>query len=145
MNTPQVDTRSVVVEREFPHPPEKLWRALTQPHLLQEWLMRNDFAAEKGHQFRLNGEWGGTIDCEVLDIIPNRRLSYSWNFVNDDPAFALQSIVTFTLAPTSTGTQLRMEQSGFRSDQTQAFGGARAGWPQFFGKLELLLDRLDPK
>jgi uncharacterized protein YndB with AHSA1/START domain len=130
------ETRSVVVEREMPHPPEKLWRALTQPHLIAEWLMKNDFAAVVGHRFNLRGEWGGVLDCEVLVVEPNKELAYSWNHAHDDPAFSLQSVVTFTLTPTAAGTRLRMEQAGFRPDQRQAFGGANAGWQQMFAKLE---------
>ena len=130
------ETRSVVVEREMPHPPEKLWRALTQPHLIEEWLMKNDFAAVVGHRFNLRGEWGGVLDCEVLVVEPNKELAYTWNHVHDDAALNLQSTVTFTLTPTAAGTRLRMEQSGFRPDQRQAFGGARAGWEQMFAKLE---------
>jgi uncharacterized protein YndB with AHSA1/START domain len=135
------DSRSVIVEREFPHPPEKLWRALTQPHLIEEWLMRNDFRPVVGHRFNLRGEWGGVLDCEVLEIETQKSLSYTWNFQHDDAAFNLQSVVTFTLTPTSAGTHLRMEQAGFRSDQRQAYGGARTGWEQFFTKLEPLLAR----
>ncbi|WP_300545208.1 SRPBCC domain-containing protein [Maricaulis sp.] len=135
--------RTVVVEREFPHPPEKLWRALTQPHLIEEWLMKNDFRPETGHRFNLKGEWGGVLDCEVLVVEPERTLAYTWNFEHTDPAFNLTSVVTWTLTPTETGTLLRMEQSGFRPDQKQAFGGARHGWQAFFGNLEDVLARLD--
>jgi uncharacterized protein YndB with AHSA1/START domain len=135
------ETRSVVIEREMPFPPERLWRALTQPHLIQEWLMKNDFEPVVGHQFKLRGDWGGVLDCQVLAVEPNRTLSYSWDFDNPDPAYSLKSVVTFTLAPTASGTRLRMEQSGFRPDQKQAFGGAHAGWKGFFDKLEQLLAR----
>ena len=132
-------TRTVIVEREIAHPPEKLWRALTQPHLISEWLMKNDFSPVVGHQFNLRGEWGGVLDCEVLVVEPQRTLSYTWNFKHDDPAFDLNSVVTFSLSPTATGTHLRMEQSGFRPDQKQAYGGAKAGWPEFLAKLEQVL------
>lgn len=135
------ETKTVVVEREIAHPPGKLWRALTQPHLIAEWLMKNDFAPAVGHRFQLRGEWGGTLDCEVLEIEPESTLSYTWNYDNDDPNFALKSVVTFTLTPTATGTRLRMEQSGFRPTQKQAYGGAHAGWKQFFDNLEQLLAR----
>lgn len=141
MNEATTETRSVVVEREFCFPPEKLWRALTQPHLIEEWLMKNDFNPVVGHRFKLRGEWGGVLDCEVLVVEPHKMLSYTWNHAHADPAFNLQSIVTFTLTPTPTGTQLRMEQSGFRPDQKQAYGGAHAGWKQFFTKLERVLAR----
>ena len=104
MTNTATETRSVVVEREMPHPPEKLWRALTQPHLIEEWLMKNDFEPVVGHRFNLRGDWGGVLDCEVLAVEPNKTLSYTWNFEHDDAAFDLQSVVTFTLTPTRTGT-----------------------------------------
>jgi uncharacterized protein YndB with AHSA1/START domain len=143
MNETATGTRSVVVEREIPFPPEKLWRALTQPHLIEAWLMKNDFSPVVGHRFNLRGDWGGVLDCEVLAIEPNRRLSYTWDFAHDDPAYNLKSIVTFTLTPTDAGTRLRMEQTGFRPDQKQAFGGAKSGWQQFLDKLAEVLARPD--
>ncbi|GGB04868.1 activator of HSP90 ATPase [Brucella endophytica] len=135
------ETRTVTVTREFDHPPEKLWRALTQPHLIAEWLMQNDFSPAVGHRFNLRGEWGGVLDCEVLVVEPARTLSYTWNFAHDDPAFDLRSVVTFTLTPTQGGTSLRVEQKGFRPDQKQAFGGAKAGWPNFLEKLDQVAAR----
>jgi uncharacterized protein YndB with AHSA1/START domain len=143
VNQASTDTRSVIVEREFPHPPEKLWRALTQPHLIAEWLMKNDFMPAVGHRFNFRGDWGGVLDCEVLAIEPNRALSYTWDFPHDDAAYNLKSVVTFTLTATSTGTLLRMEQVGFRPNQKQAFGGAKAGWQQFFTKLDEILARTE--
>ncbi|MET3665386.1 SRPBCC domain-containing protein [Caulobacter sp. 1776] len=136
-------TRSVIVERDIAHAPEKLWRALTQPHLMEEWLMKNDFKPQVGHRFNLRGEWGGVLDCEVLAIEPQKRLSYTWNFKHEDPAYDLTSVVTFTLTPTPTGTHLRMEQAGFRPDQKQAFGGAHAGWKTFLDNLDQLLAKAD--
>ncbi|WP_404287839.1 SRPBCC domain-containing protein [Microvirga sp. RSM25] len=143
MNEMRTETRSVVVEREIPHPPEKIWRALTQPHLIAEWLMKNDFEPAVGHRFNLRGDWGGVLDCEVLAIEPNNMLSYTWNFTHEDAAYELKSVVTFTLTPTSTGTLLRMEQVGFRPDQKQAHGGAKAGWQGFLANLEQVLARID--
>jgi uncharacterized protein YndB with AHSA1/START domain len=143
MTAASPQTRSVVVEREFAHPPEKLWRALTQPHLIEAWLMQNDFAPVVGHRFNLRGEWGGVLDCEVLAIEPNAILSYTWNYQHDDPAFDLRSVVTFTLTPTSTGAHLRVEQVGFRPDQKQANAGAIAGWRKFLADLDGVLARLD--
>lgn len=137
------ETRSVVVEREFAHAPEKLWRALTQPHLMAEWLMKNDFAPQVGHRFQLKGEWGGTLDCEVLEIEAQKTLSYTWVFKHADPAYDLDSTVTFTLTPTAKGTVLRMEQEGFRPKQKQALGGATAGWNQMFEKLAALLAKAE--
>ncbi|MPZ32197.1 MAG: polyketide cyclase [Rhodospirillales bacterium] len=130
------ETRSVVVEREIPHPPEKIWRALTQPHLIEEWLMKNDFKPVVGHGFNLRADWGA-VECRVMAVEPNRTLSYTWG------AYGLESVVTWTLTPTGTGTHLRMEQSGFRPDQQQAYGGAKAGWPRFFASLEQVLARTE--
>ena len=141
MTDPVPERRSVVIERTLSASPEKLWRALTQPHLIEEWLMKSDFAPTVGHRFNLSGEWGGVLDCEVLTVEPHTRLSYTWDFANDDPAYALKSVVDFTLTPTATGTHLRMDQSGFRPDQKQALGGATMGWNVFLGKLETVLER----
>ena len=135
MNT-ATELRTVTVERDIPFPPEKIWRALTQPHLIQEWLMKNDFALDVGHKFTLSGDWG-SVDCEVLEVEPNKSLSYSWN------AMGLESTVTFTLTKTGTGTRLRMDQAGFRPDQEQAFRGAQYGWQNFFANLEKLLAKED--
>ena len=120
------ETRSVVVEREMPHPPEKLWRALTQPHLIEEWLMKNDFAPTVGHRFKLRGEWGGVLDCEVLVVEPNKELAYTWNHVHDDAAFNLQSTVIFTLTPTAAGTKLSPASRPTRAGNTSYRGDSNA-------------------
>ena len=133
------ETKTVTVERDFAHAPDKLWRALTQPHLMADWLMKNDFVPEVGHRFTMTGDWGGTLDCEVLEIEPGASLSYRWDFVNDDPQFDLRSVVTFTLVPIASGTHLRVEQTGFRPDQPRAFGGAQWGWQQNMDKLDAVL------
>ena len=130
------ETLSVVVEREIPHPPEKIWRALTQPHLIQEWLMKSDFKPVVDHRFNFSADWG-SVDCQVLAVEPNKKLSYTW------AAFGLESVVTFTLTPTSTATHLRMEQSGFRPDQQQAYQGATGGWQRFVAALERVVARID--
>ena len=137
------ETVSVVVERDFAFPPEKIWRALTQPHLIEAWLMKNDFSPVVGHRFNLRGDWGGVLDCEVLEVEPNRTLAYTWNHVHDDPAFNLRSVVTFTLEPTGAGARLRMEQTGFRPDQQSYYRGATAGWKRFLAELEQVLARMD--
>ena len=134
MTTTATETQSVFVERELAHPPEKIWRALTQPHLIGEWLMKNDFKLVVGHRFNLRADWGA-VDCQVMAVEPNKTLSYTW------AALGLESVVTWTLIAASTGTHLRMEQSGFRPDQQQAYQGAKYGWPKFFGNLEQVLAR----
>jgi len=135
MNDTSTEIRTVVVERDVAFPPEKIWRALTQPHLIQEWLMKNDFKPVVDQRFKLRADWG-VVDCQVLAVEPNKTLSYTW------AAFGLNSVVTWTLIPTSTGTRLRMEQSGFRPDQPQNYQGAKYGWQKFFANLEQVLARM---
>jgi uncharacterized protein YndB with AHSA1/START domain len=130
------ETRTVTVEREIAYPPEKIWRALTQPHLIAEWLMQNDFVPAVGHRFDFSADWG-SVACEVLEVEPNRTLAYSW------VAMGLDSVVTWTLTPAAAGTHLRMEQTGFKPDQSQAYHGAQFGWQKFFASLEQTLARLD--
>jgi uncharacterized protein YndB with AHSA1/START domain len=141
MNEAPPETRSVVVEREFPHPPERIWRALTQPRLIEEWLMKNDFKPVVGHHFNLRRDptpdVSVVIDCQVQEIEPNRTLSYTWE------AFGLESVVTFTLTATNTGTRLRMEQAGFRPDQQQALKGATASWHGFLAALDAVLAKME--
>ncbi len=134
MTTPESTTRSVIVEKEYPQPPEKVWRALTEKSLIEQWLMKNDFEPVTGHAFTLRMDpvkgWNGVIDCEVLAVDPPRVLAYTWG------ALGLGSVVTFTLTPTDSGTHVRVEQSGFGENQDQAYNGAKWGWQNFMGKLE---------
>lgn len=127
-------TRSVVIEKEMPYPPEKIWRALTEGALVKEWLMDNDFQPVAGHRFTFRStpvpNWNGIIDCEVMVVEPNKKLSYSWG------AFGLGTVVVFTLAAANGGTLLRMEHSGFSADQDAAYKGATYGWKKFLGNLE---------
>ncbi len=130
------DTRAVVKERELDHPPEKVWRALTQKHLIDEWLMESDFKAEPGHEFELQASWG-SVACKVLAVEPHRSLSYSWQ------AHGLNSVVTWTLTATKTGTHLQMKQTGFGAEQERAYRGATAGWNVFLDRLEWVLSECD--
>ena len=132
--TDSAPTRSVIIEREMPHPPEKIWRALTHGELIKEWLMENNFQPAVGHKFSFRTNpvpnWNGIIECEVLAVEPNARLSYSWG------TMGMGSVVTWTLTPTASGTHLRMEQSGFLPDQEANYKGAKYGWQRFIGNLE---------
>ena len=134
-------TRSVVIERQFAHAPEKLWRALTESPLVGQWLMKNDFEPVVGRKFQFRADpvpnWNGVIDCEVLVVDPLKQLSYSWG------AFGLGTVVLFTLTPAESGTHLRMEQSGFGANQDAAYKGATYGWQKFLGNLETVIAGLD--
>jgi uncharacterized protein YndB with AHSA1/START domain len=134
-------TRTLVIESVFPHPPEKLWRALTESPLIAQWLLKNDFEPEVGRKFQFRRDpalnWDGVIDCQVLVVEPIKRLSYSWH------ALRLASVVLFTLSPAEGGTHLRMEHSGFPPDQLTAYGGAKYGWQKFFDNLEKVVGRFE--
>ena len=140
-------TRSVVVEREMPHPPGKIWRALTQGPLIEDWLMANDFEAVVGHRFTFRTaalpHWNGVLDCEVLAVEPPTRLSYSWNASGEEAAAGLKTIVTWTLTPTARGTHVQMEQAGFRPQDEPNYQGARFGWQKYFAALESVAAKLD--
>ena len=136
-------TRSIVIEREISHPPQKVWRALTEGPLMEEWLMKNDFQPVVGRQFNFrappNPHWNGVVDCQVLAVEPNKRLSYSWNASGEEAVNGLKTVVTWTLTPTKGGVLLRMEQSGFRADEEANYQGANYGWQRFIGNLERVI------
>jgi uncharacterized protein YndB with AHSA1/START domain len=131
---------TLTFELELQHAPEKVWRALTDPALLGEWLLPVvDLALERGAAFTFRTQpmpgWDGVVNCRVLEVEPHRRLSYAW-VVGD-----MDTVVTFTLAPAGSGTRLSIVHSGFRPQQKQNFGGARYGWKLMGGKLVDLLAR----
>ena len=140
MNTPEASVRTLVIERKLSHPASKVWRALTQGALMEEWLLKNDFQPVVGHRFTFRAEpnphWNGIVECQVLTVEPNERLSYTWG------SLGLESTVTFTLTPVDGGVLLRMEQTGFRPDQEQAYQGAKYGWKRFLDGLERVVDKL---
>ena len=141
--TARSQTDSLSFEFDLHHSPEKVWRALTDPVLLAEWLLPVvglDLKLESGAAFTLKTQpypgWDGTVNCRVLEIEAQRKLSYTWSVP------FLDTVVTFTLTPTASGTRLSLVQSGFKSDQKQEFGGARYGWKMMGGKLIDLLARI---
>lgn len=131
-------TQTLEFELELQHPPRKVWRALTEPALMAEWLLPVfDMKLEPGAAFMFKTQpypgWDGTVNCQVLEIEPERKLSYTWNVP------FLETVVTFTLTPTASGTRLSLVQSGFKEDQKREFGGARYGWNMMTSKLIELL------
>ncbi len=141
MTTPSAEIRSLVIEKEVPYTPAKIWRALTESSLISEWLMGNNFQPVLGHKFNFRAtptpNWNGVIDCEVLVVEPNLWLSYSWS------SLGLKSVVAWTLTRTNGGTHVRMEQSGFRSEEDANYRGASYGWQKFIGSLERVVGSLD--
>ena len=139
--TPRSQTESISFEFDLPHAPEKVWRALTEPELLAEWLLPVlDLQLEPNAAFTFKTQaypgWDGTVNCRFLEIEPLRKLSYTWAVP------FLDTVVTFTLTPTPLGTRLSLVQSGFRPEQKRESGGARYGWKMMGGKLGDLLARI---
>ncbi len=136
--------KTLSLDFDLPHSPQKVWRALTDPVLLSEWLLplvdlKLDLEPQAAFTFKTDPHpgWDGTVNCQMLEIEAQKRLSYSW-VVGD----ILNTVVTFTLTPTASGTRLSLVQSGFKPDQKQNFGGARYGWKMMGGKLAALLERI---
>jgi uncharacterized protein YndB with AHSA1/START domain len=133
-------TESLTFEFDLQHSPEKVWRALTDPVLLAEWLLPVvGFQLEPGAAFTFKTQpypgWDGTVNCRFIEIEAHRKLSYEWTVP------FLDTVVTFTLAPTGSGTRLSIVQSGFKENQKKEFGGARYGWKMMGDKLVDLLGR----
>ena len=131
------DTRSIVVDEVFPHSADVVWKTLTTPELMARWLMTpTGFEPVKGKHFTFKtkpaGEWDGTIQLEVLEVIPNKRLVYSWqggHEANKEYGSRLETVVTWTLTQLEGGTRLHLEHSGFRTPKNDsAFNGMSGGW-----------------
>jgi uncharacterized protein YndB with AHSA1/START domain len=147
MGAPMSDTKTLSVERTVPHPPEKVWRALTESALVAEWLMQNDFQCQVGRRFNFRatpipGAWNGVTDCEVLEVEPPRRLAYSWNASGEQAADGLKTVVTWTLTPVDGGTLVRMDQAGFRPQDEMGFRMMGGGWIGMLGGLEATAAKL---
>jgi uncharacterized protein YndB with AHSA1/START domain len=138
----QLETESISFEFDLHHAPRKVWRALTDPALLTEWLLPVvALELEPGAAFTFQAPpqpgWDGTVNCRLLVIEAQRTLSWAW-VVGD-----IDTVVTFTLTPTASGTRLSIVQSGFRPDQKRNVSGARYGWKMMGGKLVYLLARIE--
>ena len=131
---------SLALEFELDHPPAKVWRALTDPVLLAEWILPVvGFELATGAAFTFQAPsqpgWDGVVSCKLREIEAQRKLSWTWI------AGDIDTIVTFTLAPTASGTRLSIVQSGFQPEQKRNLGGARYGWRMMSERLVDLLAR----
>lgn len=139
------DSHSLVFNRALRHPPEKVWRALTQSWLIEEWLMANDFVAEVGHRFTVRAAplpgWSGITHCQVVAVESPRLLVYRWGD-GTESASGLQTTVTWTLTPEGGGTRLRMEQSGFPSPTALSYVRLGQAWARFLDRLDSVVSRI---
>ena len=139
--TARSQTEAISFEFDLQHSPEKVWRALTDPDLLAQWLLPViDLKLESGAAFTFKTQpypgWDGTVNCRFVEIETHRKLRYTWTVP------FLDTVVTFTLTPTASGTRLSLVQSGFKENQKREFGGARYGWKMMGEKLVDLLGRI---
>jgi len=139
--TAKSQQEAITFEFDLPHRPEKVWRALTDPELMSQWLLPViGFEPTPGKAFTLQTQaypgWDGTVNCRLVEIEPHRKITYTWTVP------FLDTVVTFVLTPTESGTRLSLVQSGFKPDQKQEFGGSRYGWRMMGQKLVDLLERI---
>jgi uncharacterized protein YndB with AHSA1/START domain len=127
----------------MPHPPEKIWRGLTEAPLIAQWLMQNDFDPRSGARFTFRakpmGDWNGIVHCEVTAFEPPRHLVYTWRGgspQNLTHGTALDSVVEWTLTPVPGGTHVKMEHSGFGPRNESAYESMSRGWPNVLERLQ---------
>jgi uncharacterized protein YndB with AHSA1/START domain len=134
--TAKAETHAIHQEYDLPYPPAKVWRALTDPELLGQWLMSTDMDAAVGNSFTFRMEpsqwWDGIVHCEVLELEQEKRLSYTWR--SGPESSPLDTVVTWTLTPTGQGTRLSLEHTGFVPKNKFAFQGAEQGWQRNVGE-----------
>ncbi len=141
-------TREIVVDTFFPHAPEKIWKTLTTGELIQRWLKMpmSGFAPVKGNRFTYRttaaGKWDGVIHCEVLEIVPNERLVYSWKGGHADNVgygAPLETVVAWTLSRAEGGTRIHLVHSGFELPRNEtAFTNMGNGWKKVVGTIEAI-------
>lgn len=138
--------RDLTIKWFFPYPPEKVWECLTDPELVNTWLMKNDFKPVVGHYFQFHSRplpkmgWDGIVYCEVLEVIPNQKLVYSWKGGPRPGVFNLDTLLTWTLSPEADGTRMVLEHSGFKGFKNMIASmimenGWKKGIARRFGKM----------
>jgi uncharacterized protein YndB with AHSA1/START domain len=139
--------RTIKHQFSFSHPPEKVWDYLTKPELMEQWLMKNDFQPIVGYDFQFRTgpipslDFDGICHCKVLEVVPFKRLSYSWNCGPGDGKITLESVVVWKLQPTEKGVDLFLEHSGFeREENLSFFNGMSHGWQEKLSKIDALLN-----
>lgn len=146
------DTRDIVVQEVFPHAPETIWNAFTSGALIARWLMEPvGFEPVVGNRFTFHttpaGQWNGTIHCEVLEAVPNRRFAYSWkggHDSNDGYGSLLNTLVTWALEPTEAGTRVTLTHAGFELPRNEtAFRNMSGGWNKVVPRLRAITDDLN--
>lgn len=112
--------RDITLKWAFPHPPQKVWECLTNPELISLWLMKNDFKPVVGHRFNFHTKpipkmgFDGIVYCEVIDIVPLKKLVYTWKGGPGPGVIKLDTVLSWTLKATDNGTEVLLEHTGFK-------------------------------
>jgi uncharacterized protein YndB with AHSA1/START domain len=118
----------------YAHPVEVVWEYLTKPELISQWLMKNDFQLIPGHEFQFKTKphttrcCDGIFYCKVLEIIPQKKLSYSWKTDHSNGILSLDSLVVWNLSKKGNGTQVVLEHSGFKEQNLTLHAAMTEGW-----------------
>ena len=148
----KAQTQDIVIDEVFPHATETIWKTLTTAELIGRWLMKpSGFEAKEGRAFTFQttpaGNWDGTIHCQVLEVVPNRRLSYAWkggDERNVGYGSRLDTVVTWSLTPVEAGTRVRLVHSGFVTPiNDTAYKNMSEGWVKVVKRLDALTGEND--
>lgn len=150
----QTDSRDIIVDEVFPHAPEVVWKTLTTPELMARWLSMTPigFEPRPGNRFTYQttpaGAWDGVIQCEVLEVIPNERLVYTWrggHEANVGYGSRLETVVTWTITKADGGARVRLVHSGFRMPRNAtAFKNMSEGWKKVVQNVSALAAQTSP-
>ena len=130
----------------FPHPPAVVWEYLTKSELLEQWLMKNDFEPIVGYDFQFNTrpvpnlDFDGNVYCKVLEIVPGKKLSYSWKTGPGNNHVVIDSIVVWTLHEKDNGTELQLDHTGFKETDISMFLTVDEGWLKNMKKIADLIN-----
>ena len=133
----------IEIEQFYPHPPGRVWKALTDPKALSTWYMANDFQAVVGHSFTFRTDPAPGIDgllhCEVIVVDEPYRLAYT--FIGG--WMDRKTLVSWTLIAQDSGTLLRLQHTGFTELSDAAVRDILAqGWGTFLPHLPAVLAAL---
>ncbi|HEY1871712.1 MAG TPA: SRPBCC domain-containing protein [Chitinophagaceae bacterium] len=140
-------TKSIQHQFFFPHTPGVVWEYLTRSELIEQWLMKNDFEPIVGYDFKFNSrpvpqlDFDGIVYCKVLEIVPQKKLTYSWKCGPGNNQITVDSIVEWTLHEKDNGTELQLDHTGFHETNMSMFLAVDEGWLKNMKKIGELINK----